>query len=418
MIDIIICVSTNLFRVYLIRRFMQIFFGRREEGKGKEILVYGGFFLINTGTFLMFHLVWINIICNLAGISLIVLLYTKSIKTNLFVTCSIYLINIGCDTVSTLPFIEYRDGESFSQIYAVISVLLIFICELFTEKIINERKHIENIQNFSLALVPICSIFMLCLLIYIKASTVFGLVIISVGLIMANFLIFHLYNMLSSTLSQKYENEVLRQKIQNYSNQIEIMLQGEEKVKALRHDMKHHMSELKLMAMENENKEIQRYIEDMEAFMENPNEIVSSGNVEIDSVLNYMLQRAKKELHIVNAKVQIPAAVSHFFDLNVILGNLLENAIEAAMQTEEKQLDVSIKLKQGVLWIKIENSFHGRLKKGEKGLMSTKDKAEQHGIGLSNVRKIVEKYNGIMEICPHDNLFCVKLILYMSKIEN
>lgn len=418
MIDIIICVSTNLFRVYLIRRFMQIFFDCREEGKIKQILTYGGFFLINTVTYLTLHLVWVNIICNLAGISLIVLLYTKSIKMNLFVTCSIYLINIGCDTVSTLPFIEYQDGKSFTQIYAVISVFLIFICELLTEKIINERKHVQNVQNFSLVLVPLCSIMMLCLLIYIKASTVSGLVIISVGLLMANFLIFYLYNMLSRTLSQKYENDVLRQKIQDYSNQIEIMLQGEEKVKALRHDMKHHMSELKLMAMKQENKAIQKYIDDMEAFMENPNEIVSSGNVEIDSVLNYMLQRAKKELHIVNVKMQIPAAVSHFFDLNVILGNLLENAIEAAIQTEEKQLDVDIKLKQGVMRIKIENSFNGRLKKGQKGLLTTKEKKEQHGIGLSNVRKIVEKYNGIMEICPHDNIFCVKLILYMSKIEN
>ncbi len=418
MIDMIICVSTNLFRVYLIRRFMQIFFGCREEGKVKQVLAYGGFFLVNTVTYLMFHLVWVNIICNLAGISLIVLLYSKSIKMNLFVTCSIYLINIGCDTISVLPFIEYRDGESFTQIYVVISVFLIFICELFTEKIINERKHTENVQNFTLILVPLCSVAILCLLIYTKGNAGFGLVIISVGLLMANFLIFYLYNMLSSTLSQKYENDVLRQKIQNYSNQINIMLQGEEKVKALRHDMKHHMSELKLMAMKNENKAIQKYIDDMEEFIENPNEIVSSGNVEIDSVLNYMLQRAKKELRSVNIKIQIPAAVSHFFDLNVILGNLLENAIEAAMQTEEKRLDVSIKLKQGVMWIKIENSFHGSLKKGQHGLLTTKEKKEQHGIGLSNVRKIVEKYNGIMEICPHDNLFCVKLILYMSRIEN
>ncbi|MBD5543600.1 MAG: GHKL domain-containing protein [Lachnospiraceae bacterium] len=418
MIDIIICVSTNLFRVYLIRRFMQIFFGCREEGKVKQVLAYGGFFFINTVTYLAFHLVWVNIICNLAGISLIVLLYTKSIKMNLFVTCSIYLINIGCDTVSTLPFIDYRDGESFTQIYAVISVFFIFICELFTEKIINERKDSENVQNFSLVLVPLCSIIMLCLLIYINGSTVSGLVIISVGLLMANFLIFYLYNMLSRVLSQKYENEALRQKILNYSNQIEIMLQGEEKVKALRHDMKHHMSELKLMAMKHEDKAIQKYIDDMGAFMENPNEIVSSGNVEIDSVLNYMLQRAKEELRIVNVKMQIPAAVSHFFDLNVILGNLLENAIEAAMQTEEKQLDVSIKLKQGVMWIKIENSFNGRIKRGQNGLLTTKEKKEQHGIGLSNVKKIVEKYNGIMEICSHDNLFCVKLILYMSKIQN
>lgn len=47
---------------------------------------------------------------------------------------------------------------------------------------------------------------------------------------------------MSETLVNQYENEMLRQKIQGYSNQLDVMLQGEEKVKALRHDMKHHMN--------------------------------------------------------------------------------------------------------------------------------------------------------------------------------
>ena len=76
--------------------------------------------------------------------------------------------------------------------------------------------------------------------------------------------------------------------------------------------------------------------------MINPNEIVASGNFEIDSVMNYMLYRAKEEQCNVNVKVQLPKTVAHSFDINVILGNLLENSIEAARQTEEKRLDIEI----------------------------------------------------------------------------
>lgn len=95
----------------------------------------------------------------------------------------------------------------------------------------------------------------------------------------------------------------------------------------------------------------------------------------------------------------------------VILGNLLENAIEAAEQTKEKWLLVDIRFRQGILRIDIENSFSGTLKEGRK------IEKDNHGIGLGNVKKIVEKYEGSVEICPQNTTFDVKLILYMPDME-
>ena len=132
MTDIVICISTNLFRVYLISRFMRIFLEDKENrncgDRLKDLMVYGGFFLVNTAAYLTLHMVWVNFVCNLAGIGLIALMYIKSIKMVLFVTCSVYMINMGCDTISTLLFINYKDGTGFSQVYEVITVFLIFIC--------------------------------------------------------------------------------------------------------------------------------------------------------------------------------------------------------------------------------------------------------------------------------------------------
>lgn len=425
MTDFVICVLTNLFRVYLISRFIKVFLSDEKaiddakNGSDNRHLIhsfmYVCFFLVNTAAYLAFHMAVVNFLCNLVGIGLIVLTYTRSVKMNLFITGSVYLINMGCDTIATFLFINYRDGNGFNQIYEVITVFLILIYELVTEKIVNNRRNQEGVRNLSLSLVPLCSIGIFCATVYTDSVTDKGIIIISTGLILINFFTYYLYNMLSDMMTVEFENRLLRQRVQDYAEQMDIMLQSEEKVKALRHDMKHHLCEIKILASQNENSAIEEYIKDMEGFIENPDEIVSSGNTEIDSVMNYMLRRAKQELDIVNVDVQLPKAVSHTFDINVILGNLLENAIDAAAQTKEKRLDFHVELTQGFLRLQIENSYSGKTEQNHGKLLTTKTDKGLHGIGLENVRKIVKKYDGKMEVYPEENRFCVMLILYMTE---
>lgn len=423
MLDFMICALTNLFRIFLIGRCASIFLGVDVDKKKKHI-VYGCFYVINTVLFWEFHTVWINMICNLMGIGAIVWLYTKSVRTNLFITGTIYLVNCGCDVAATSLFVNYRDGGAYNQIYAVISLFLIFMCELVIEKMITIHKDAEDAQNISLVLMPICSIIVITLLIYTDTCTDIGLTIVSIGLLIANFLMLYLYNLLLHSISQQYEMEMLKTQLQAYANQLNVVLRGEEKIKALRHDIKHHLSELMLLANKHDVAEIQKYIDEMNSFLKNPNEIVSSGNLEIDSVLNFMLQKAEKELKTVDIKVMLPEKVRHSFDINVMLGNLLENAIDAAGKTENKYLSVHIKLKRGILKVKIENSFESSCTLCEKQnrkdtiLKTTKPFTEQHGIGLKNVKKIVEKYNGTMAVTAQEGIFCVNLLLYMARMEN
>ncbi len=418
MMDFILCAVSNMFRIYLIYRFAEIFLGKNESGTVKSFLVGTCFYLTNVIRYWKFHMVWVNIACNLIGISVIMRLYTSSVKLNLFVTSSVYILNFGCDAVATILFIHYEDGEAFSQIYEVISVFLIFVCEIMTEKIITTYKHAEKLQNFPLIFIPVCSIAAIGIIIYTDTCQALGIAIISITLLIVNFFMLYLYNMLLHSISHKYEAKLLKQQVNIYSNQLNVILQSEEKVKSLRHDMKHHMNEIKLLANKYGITEIQGYIDNMEEFICNPAEIVSSGNLEIDSLLNYMLQKAREELKEVDVKVKIPEAIGHSFDINVILGNLLENALEAARQTEEKQLNVNIQFYQGIFKIVIENSYNGTLIRGKQGVITSKKEKESHGIGMGNVKKIVEKYGGIMEVYSHDMRFGVKLILYMPDTEN
>lgn len=423
MLDFILCASTNLFRIVLIDRCVSVFLGKCVSAK-KKILVCGIFYMVNTALFWEFRTVWINIVSNLAGIGAMVWLYTKSLKTNFFVTFTIYLVNCGCDLAVSACFFSHRDGEMHSQIYAAVTVFLFFICEILIEKKLMLQNNTQEAPNLSFILVPLCSIVMIGLLIYFSAGVGKGLAIVGVGLLLVNFLMLYLYNLLQRSITQKYETEMLKAQVQEYANQLNVILQGEERIKALRHDMKHHLNELMLLANKHGISEMQAYIDQMKVFIQNPNELVASGNVEIDSVLNYMLQKAEEKLKNVEVKVMLPEEIRHSFDINVLLGNLLENAIEAAEQTEQKYLAVHITLKRGVMRIKIENSYAASSLIQEepagrnRAFMTTKPFKEQHGIGLKNVERIVEKYNGTMTVTPKDDIFCVNLILYMSIIEN
>lgn len=421
MFDMITCAITNLFRIYLVYRFALLFLEPTEVSKKREFFAYACYYAVNTLLFFEFHTAWINVLSNLIGIGIVVWLRSKEVKTIVFVTITIYIINMACDVIGTVLFINYQDGILHSQIYAVIALLLTFICEFIAEKIVTAQKKIENTPKVALIVIPVCSILMIVFLIYSDYCTDKGIVLVSVGLLIMNFFMLYLYNQLLIFVVQKYEAEVLKQKVEIYSNQLETILQTDEKVKTLRHDMKHHMNEIKLLANKYDIKEIQNYIDRMQAFIENTKEIVSSGNMEIDSVLNYMLQKARDELKNVNINVMLPENIKHSFDINILLGNLLENAIEAAKLTKEKYLNVDISLKKGVLKISIENSYLTAevIKKKEGDVyLSTKKSKSGHGIGLKSVRKIVEKYNGTMDIVEHDGIFCVRLIIYMSKVEN
>ncbi len=423
MIDVMLCALTNFFRIYLINRCVSLFWEKEVNKKIKNMVCFV-FYIINTLLFLEFHTVWINIVCNLIGIGAIVWLHTKSVKTNLFVTGTVYLVNCGCDVAATSLFISYQDGKSYNQIYAAVSFFLIFICELIIERSITIRKDAETVHNASLVLMPICSIVVIALLIYSGTCTDIGLSIVSIGLLVTNFLMLHLYDLLVHAIVKQYEIKMLKTQLEVYANQLNVIMRGEERIKALRHDMRHHLNELMLLANKHDAEEIQGYIRQMNIFFQNPNEFVASGNLEIDSVLNYMLQKAKNELKTVDIKVILPEKIRHSFDINVLLGNLLENAIEAAAKTENKYMRIYIVLKRGILKAKIENSFadahileNGQWK-SDVALKTTKPITDQHGIGLKNVKKVVEKYNGTMEVTTKEGIFCVNLLLYMARIEN
>ena len=119
--------------------------------------------------------------------------------------------------------------------------------------------------------------------------------------------------------------------------------------------------------------------------------------------------------------IDIPSeSVISEVDLNIILGNLLDNAADALAKVDKKILDIKIKYERGILYISIYNSYNGKIIVDKRGkLLTGKLEKENHGLGLESVERIVKKYNGISKISYEEHIFKIDIMLYKrNAVEN
>lgn len=106
------------------------------------------------------------------------------------------------------------------------------------------------------------------------------------------------------------------------------------------------------------------------------------------------------------------------FDLNVMLGNLLDNAVEALLGSDDKWISLSLREDRGVFFLKIANSYDGMAVQtdGPEGpVYYSRKKGHGHGLGLSIVQSVINKYHGELQIESAGTIFTVEALLYLEE---
>ncbi len=418
--DLFLLLLTNLFRVYIIRRFIGIFFQIESLNKKKTLIAFGVFYISTTAVFLLFAAPPYNIFVNIIGIYALISLYSGKTKKKIIVSALIYIVNMVCDIIASFLFFEYKYMDKFTdQTFSIVTDLLILICSIVVERIMLEEGKKDKLSPYisGLIVIPVISIIMEFFLLSSNLNNRVLIEIESFGILIINMLIFYFYFCIQESYQLKMDEEILVRQVDMYRNQLEVIKESEEKVYGLKHDLKHHIAELKMLAQKNHEEDINNYLLEMSNYLENTNCFVLSGNKEIDSLLNYMLGKAKDILNCVNVNIKIPDSLNiHSFDMNIVLGNILENAIEAAKESDKKILEVNIRTDSGLLFINIKNSYKGEIRTVGKYLISTKQEKGKHGIGLKNVIEVIEKNNGLIDITYEKNIFTVDIMIYLSRV--
>lgn len=204
---------------------------------------------------------------------------------------------------------------------------------------------------------------------------------------------------------EAYQSDLMRK----YCDEVESMYT---KMRGWRHDYHNHIQAMQAsMALGNYD-EVNHYLRQLNDDLTNVDTTVKTGRVMVDAILNGKMNIALQNKVAVNAKAKIPPGVPVTdVDLCVIIGNLLDNAVEEnkKLPEEDRFIRIYIGQKNTQFYLAITNAAgkkrekHGSLFQSTKGL--------DHGFGLARVETIVKKYGGLFSADSEDGGFTAEILI-------
>lgn len=319
---------------------------------------------------------------------------------------------------------EFTDLQELGTLGSVTSKIVFMIAITALKRVFtkDEIKELPVRYSFMLVLIPIGSIyimnniFMLGYRLHSNRANIQSAVT-AVILLGVNVLVFYIYIKLADDLQLRRMTSVYEQQLdlcERHQQERELSIL---QLRDVRHNMKNNLVSILAYAENGDNEKIIRFVNEiMEEGGIKTFSVTNSGNIVIDSLIGYWYAATKKAGIEFSVNLNIPMEMPfRGADICLILGNLLENAVEAAQRAEsEKYIRIHMKYDKNNLLLFVENNYKGVLiKTKDKRLKSTKTDAGNHGVGLSSVYRIAAKYHGVVTIDDDvANRFLIRVVLY------
>lgn len=199
----------------------------------------------------------------------------------------------------------------------------------------------------------------------------------------------------------------LEMEMREQQKRYEIRKETMEEVNRRYHDM---VKYARLFAKTDESGSVDDYLEQRMTKDLDASSLLNTGNEILDMVLWESSEQCRKQdLRLVpSVNVQSDLSFMTDFDLRTIVGNALDNAIEAAEKVEDpEKREIRMKMAQvnQMIFLKVTNYFTGELRQTDGKLITSKDDKDAHGFGVENIRRAVESYDGSMLIQVQGDFF-------------
>lgn len=227
-----------------------------------------------------------------------------------------------------------------------------------------------------------------------------------------------MFQNLKARQEEELQNQLLAGQIDSvrqHIGQVEALYQD---IRSLQHDMTNHILTLERLYGAHATEEAKAYAVDLKTALAGVYGEMKSGN----PVTDVILQEKKNEAAACGIRFtsdfHFPAGDSmNAFDISVILNNALQNALEHAGSAGEPYLSVASYCRKNAYIIEVRNSFLGELRWDTQTGLPQSDKSgsgKAHGYGLSNIRRVAQKYYGDIDIVQKDGEFQLSILLMME----
>lgn len=361
------------------------------------------------------------------------LLYNGSIGKRLLVVALCGIIISLSDVAAIMLFGKYRllyppaslVYETYWTLMGIGSKVICFMVINTIYRIVKRKEKGFTPVELVLHVAPIITLYTIDLVIQCNIQSIsfnvanaVSSVLISIGLLLVNILTWSVFDTL---IKNEREKQFYLMCQENVKQQYEFYRNQEAKEEATRriwHDIHNHLQCVHDLIREGYSTEANQYLHSLEKDIAMLRGQIRTGHLIIDAILTdkYGMALAYDISMVMKVDGQLLNAIQDI-DLCVIYSNLIDNAIEACRKNDIKSREILIITKQIKQYIAIEvmNSCNGNIIEKNGRFITTKTSSTGHGIGLSNVRHVIEKYEGEMKVDYNATTFNVQIFLPLTK---
>lgn len=335
---------------------------------------------------------------------------------SLHLVCSINYSNID-------KRLEFMDGEIVQIelfIFKLVAISLLYLIYIYIYRYSKLRK---IPLSFIYMLIPILTNIICVLLVFrykvFNRQSSIEFIVVILMIFLSNIIFGFIFKRIINDYNVKQENKILTDNIlKDYDYYLKIK-EEQDKIKEIYHDIKNHMICLRDFCENSDTQRAINYIDNIESGMQKYNNLgleFNTGNMIVDSIL-----KNKKNLCIerkIDFDIDVDFSKIEFMDMVdicILFSNLIDNAIEASEKIQDldivKKIRLESKLIDSFYVIVIENNKTNIVNHKRGVFLTSKQDKFFHGIGLKNVKNIVNKYLGELVIEEVENRFIVKIIV-------
>lgn len=357
----------------------------------------------------------------------------QNITKIFFATLSGYMWVLSINAFVTV-FISSISNSNLSEIYIKCNIerfimiltvqLLVTYAYRITLKIFKRNGIQLKIQEWLLILIVFILSFCIILMIHtVQLNYNFSvkyhnlLLLSSFGLVAINVICYYMVAELSKANAVKIEHELLLAESNYRKRYAENAKNQYEEIRHIRHDMKHSYDVIQQLVLEERYEELQQYLPQMNEQLRSIESTINTNHMIVNAILNTKLSAAKKQgiKTLCNTVKDFHIKQIEEIDLCHLLGNLLDNAIEAAVkcpQGKTKYIEIFITERNQILLITVKNSYDQE--KLPPTLQTSKFNKIDHGFGIKTVKRIAKKYDGFADFYTENDLFCCNITLQIK----
>jgi len=427
MIDNILGYIMALILYLIFYAFLKVCF-KKNETRQKSVIFFIVLVVVNAslGNLLSEWLVPKTILCLFTSCLFIYLVFNVSIKRSIVASIAyfglyassemiVYMLILKIDPDNKLSVMTNSSGGFVAELFSMLIVLIIVvILSIFLKQSNLSRMNLKGWVIF--ALFPFFTLTAITLLTYAAekyeiSELFYGLLFLISGLLILNIMMLLLLDNVIERENNTRKKELLIKQAEHLSDMYRSLSDERERQKARTHDYLNHLNIMLGLARSGNVDEEIKYIEEQIGAVTSAVDIIDTGNPVINAVLNVKFLDAKNsDIFIAIAADNLDNISVSDSDLVIIMTNILDNAIEAVQKCENKKIVFKVKREEDTLRIYSSNCFTSSKMNGEV-FLSTKEDSDNHGYGISNIKKTVQENKGTCFIDATDNLFQISVTL-------